>query len=118
MRLRLKQGEVASLANGGVVEETTPFGSGAGGRLRYALVADEAVTRMTATYADGSIVVTVPAGDARRWATSDEVGLSADQDVGGGDPLRILVEKDFACLEPRAGEDDRDAYPNPNASCD
>jgi hypothetical protein len=30
-------------------------------------------------------------------------------------PLNILVEKDFACLAPRAGEDERDMYPHPNA---
>jgi hypothetical protein len=27
--------------------------------------------------------------------------------------LRILVEKDFACLAPREGEDESDMFPNP-----
>jgi hypothetical protein len=31
--------------------------------------------------------------------------------------LQILVEKDFACLTPRKGEDDGDAFPNPNETC-
>ncbi|MGH8167708.1 MAG: DUF7009 family protein [Woeseiaceae bacterium] len=30
-----------------------------------------------------------------------------------GDELSILVEKDFACLAPREGEDDSDKFPNP-----
>ena len=37
-----------------------------------------------------------------------------DQDVGGDEPLRILVEKDFACLVEREGEDDSDAFPHPD----
>jgi hypothetical protein len=31
--------------------------------------------------------------------------------------LRILVEKDWNCLTPRAGEDDSDSFANPNKSC-
>jgi hypothetical protein len=29
--------------------------------------------------------------------------------------LGILVEKDFACLAPREGEDESDMYPHPEA---
>ena len=31
-----------------------------------------------------------------------------------GEKLSILIEKDFACLAPRAGEDEADMYPHPN----
>jgi hypothetical protein len=37
--------------------------------------------------------------------------------VGDGKTLRILVEKDFACLTKPPHEDDADAFPNPNKSC-
>ncbi len=35
------------------------------------------------------------------------------RDVDDGDSLKILVEKDFACLAPREGEDESDMYPHP-----
>ena len=36
--------------------------------------------------------------------------------TGAAGSLRILVEKDFACLQPRAHEDESDLFPNPDAS--
>jgi hypothetical protein len=32
--------------------------------------------------------------------------------------LKILVEKDFACLAPREGEDESDMFPHPKAATD
>jgi hypothetical protein len=49
---------------------------------------------------------------ARAWANGDEVGFE-----GLVGPLRVLVEKDYACLTERPHEDDADAFPNPNKSC-
>jgi hypothetical protein len=45
------------------------------------------------------------------------VGFEAEQSTGGSERLRILVEKDWACLTARDGEEDVDAFPNPNVSC-
>jgi hypothetical protein len=64
-----------------------------------------------------SIEVLAPNGLIERWAAGDDVGFEAQQDVPGGEPLRILVEKDWNCLTPRAGEDDSDSFANPNKSC-
>ena len=47
------------------------------------------------------------------WANSDEVSLLAHQENNSMNALRLLIEKDFACLITREGEDDSDAYPNP-----
>jgi len=43
------------------------------------------------------------------------VSIAASQILDEGDQLSILVEKDFACLAPREGEDETDMYPNPKA---
>ncbi len=113
IRLRLTQAEVQTLAEKGRVEDAIAFTPGS--RLVYAIAFGDAL----AARLDGARVeVTLPAAQAREWASSTRVGLEGEQPVGGGEPLRILVEKDFACLHPRKGEDDRDAYPNPNDSCD
>ncbi len=112
IRLRLTQGEVSALVEKGRVEEHLAFGGGA--RLSYALVADEAATAIAARYAEGAITVTVPLGKARTWASSDDVGFEAEQ-ATGGEVLRILVEKDWQCLKPRDGEEDKDAFPHPGS---
>jgi hypothetical protein len=44
----------------------------------------------------------------------NDVSLHGEQPLEHG-VLRILVEKDFTCVEPRDGEDQSDLYPNPKA---
>jgi hypothetical protein len=110
IRLRLTQGEVADLAAKGRIEEATVFGGGE--RFGYALVASAGATSVGARFVGGAIEVTVPAARARAWAASDEVGIEGEDGA-----LRIAIEKDFKCLTPRTGEDDADAFPNPNESC-
>ena len=44
----------------------------------------------------------------------DQVG-EGEQQHDNGDVLSILVEKDFACLAPREGEDESDMFPHPGA---
>lgn len=115
LRLRLSQREVDDLAAQGRVEDVIAFGAGPASRLVYALkVADDAPAPFA--HLEGAhIEVTIPAALAKRWTSTDEVGIEAEQPLGDGGVLRILVEKDFACLKPRAGEDDSDAFPNPSA---
>jgi hypothetical protein len=49
----------------------------------------------------------------RNWASTEKAGFETQQEIGNGKSLRILVEKDFACLERRDGEDESDAFPHP-----
>ena len=39
--------------------------------------------------------------------------ITAEQVLDDGGVLNILVEKDFACLAPREGEDESDMFPHP-----
>lgn len=114
IRLRLSQGEVARLAETGRVDDAIVFGPAR--QLSYSLVAAD-VPAPSATFEGSAIVVSVPRDRARAWAASDEVGIEAAHDVGNGATLSILIEKDFACLVPRKGEDDGDAFPNPRGAC-
>ncbi|HVH43515.1 MAG TPA: hypothetical protein VM925_14270 [Labilithrix sp.] len=113
IRLRLTQSEVAALAEDGRVEESIAFGPSA--RLTYAIAFGGST--LTAKFADALLEISVPADVARAWASGDSVGFEAAQDAGGGRTLRILVEKDFACLTERPNEDDTDAFRNPRSSC-
>ena len=114
VRLRLTRGEVQRVAEGGRVEDAVAFGPTQ--CLSYALVAAD-VSVPSATFDQAAIVVSIPHEQLHAWATSDDVGIEAQQSIGNGQALSILVEKDFACLTPRKGEDDGDAFPNPNETC-
>jgi hypothetical protein len=43
--------------------------------------------------------------------------LASLQPTASDAELRIVVEKDFACLTAREGEDESDNFANPNATC-
>lgn len=110
IRLRLSQTEVAQFQETGECHDAVHFGDST---LNYSLVASEKVSGIGSSFNQGNIVVTVPTHQGNKWASDEtEVGFSAD--MGS---LYILVEKDFACLTPRAREDESDNFPNPNEVC-
>ena len=115
IRLRLKQGEVAQVAAGeSIVEETHFPGSVLTCRLDVSETND-----IEANFSDGNLGISLPASQVLGWATTDEVSLTATQDLPGGATLNLLIEKDFSCLEPGHGrdhEDDADSFPHPSAT--
>ena len=113
LRLRLTQTEVQTLRAAGRVTAATAFPGGAS--FEYALECDDAISEMSATLHDGNVIVHVPGAMAREWADSDQVSLRSEQSASDGGSLSLLVEKDFACLAPREGEDESDMYPHPQA---
>jgi hypothetical protein len=116
LRLRLQQKEVKRILEDGVVREETPFGTA---MFSYELSVRGDVDAIKAELAGTTMRISLPTEVARKWATSDEVSLYGEQ-AGGREVLKILIEKDFACIKPRTSplwEDESDAYPNPNPSC-
>jgi Family of unknown function (DUF7009) len=110
LRLRLTRSEVARIARGLPVESTCRFPDDRA--LTYALVITDEPA-LGSTLASGRIEVSVPRAAAAQWADSNDVALgAAPQQIGR---LQILIEKDFACVVPRDGEDPADFYPNPKA---
>jgi hypothetical protein len=114
IRLRLNQDDVRRFVETGIVEETITFGHSAGSAFGYRLVRSDQPT-LTSNFDNGVITVAVPIDEALEWAETDRVGIEAvcDNDTSAG--LAILIEKDFACLTPRAGDDDKGTFPNPLA---
>lgn len=103
LRLRLTRPEVEALLAKGVVEEATTFPGGT--RFLYAV---ELSTSTTALCDAGGILVRIDRATGTAWCSSEDVSIAAE--IG---PLNILVEKDFACLNPRANEDPSKQYPHP-----
>ena len=112
LRLRLTQGEVRALAERGEVEDRISFPGGTA--LRYRLRVDGDSDEISAGYARDLIDIRVPGPLCERWCGTDLVTLSASQAMSGGE-LLITVEKDWACLAPREGEDESDNFAHPLA---
>jgi len=115
IRLRLKRGEVDQVAAGKSIEEETHF---PGSVLTYRLDVSES-KNIEADFANGKLVVSLPASKVTGWATTDEVSLAETQSLADGSTLTVLIEKDFSCLDPGHGrdhEDDVDSFPHPSAA--
>ena len=114
IRLRLKRGEVESLAAGNKLIEETEF---PGTVFSYSLELSDNED-MVASFDNGRIEISMPREIIPEWADTDLVTLYTEQELPDESKLEILVEKDFTCLEPghhRNCEDDQDTYPHPSA---
>jgi hypothetical protein len=83
-------------------------------RLVYRLRSDAAATAISASYQGNVLEIRLPQKLAREWCSTDLVTLSHSQPLPEG-ALRITLEKDFACLAPRADEDESDNFPHPQS---
>ena len=112
VRLRLDRSEVEAVGQGEKVVCRMHFPGGA--EFCYQLTSG-AVDAVTASFDGGCISVTLPPSVAEHWANDDsEVSIRGAAAIADGS-LTLLVEKDFECLEPRAGEDQSNRFVNPKA---
>lgn len=112
VRLRLARAEVDALRDNGVITSTTGFPGGR--KLSYSLQSSPASVSPAAFYSDNEITVRLPETLVLAWAATEQVSITGEQVLDAGEKLSILVEKDFACLAPRPGEDESDMYPHPD----
>jgi len=111
IRLRLTRSEVELVRNDGLGR--VPLAGR--NNFDYVLESSPATVKPEAHISNNVLTVRIPEAEIISWSESDEVSISASQILDGGDQLNILVEKDFACLVPREGEDENDMYPHPEA---
>jgi hypothetical protein len=110
VRLRVSKSELAQLAESGYTEDAVSFAPGS--QLRYRLdVAPEG--SVGAAFEPSLLRVVVPRRDVSAWLDPAAVSIRAEQAIGDGNVLKILVEKDFECLAPREDEDGTDLFDNP-----
>ena len=113
LRLRLMRGEVDELRQAGTVVARTGFPSGRA--LTYRIESSPASVKPEAFLSESEVTVRLPETSVLAWASSEQVSIAGEQQLMDGEMLRILVEKDFACLAPRDDEDETDMYPHPQA---
>jgi hypothetical protein len=111
VRLRLLQSEVNRIAEGKKVEESTHFNFKQ--TLTYTLTVSHNINEPKAEFKNGRLRIWLPIEMAKNWAISNEVGIESFQEVGNGDKLHILIEKDFKCLSSDIVEDQSDNFPHP-----
>ncbi len=113
IRLRLTRTEVDQARDDGLVRGRVPLSGGS--NFDYVLESSPATVKAEAHMSNNVLTVRVPESEILNWSGSDEVSIAATQKLGDGAELSILIEKDFACLTPREGEDESDMYPHPLA---
>ncbi len=113
IRLRLTRTEVDLVRTDGLVRGRVPLAGG--NNFDYVLESSPATVKPEAHISNNVLTVRVPEAEILSWSGSDDVSIAATQDLADGVELKILVEKDFACLAPREGEDETDMYPHPMA---
>lgn len=97
----------------GVVAALTGF---PGGRsLKYRVESSPAIVNPAAFFSDNTVTVRLPEATVLAWATTEQVSMPGEQVLDDGGTLKIVVEKDFACLTGREDEDESDMYPHPQA---
>ena len=115
VRLRLTQSEVARFSETGQIQEVIDFGGEPHKQFIYALERRAEIEEIQSHIANNHITIFVPEQIADEWTKTRKVGIENVQAIGDGKTLRLLIEKDFACLEPRQDEDEQDAFPHPSA---
>lgn len=116
VRLRLTRAEVDALNQHGLVSARTEF---PGGRtFEYQVESSPASVKPEAFFSESVISVRLPETLVLAWASSNQVSISGDQQIDDNETLKVLVEKDFACLAPREGEDESDMFPHPASQSD
>ena len=117
IRLRLLQTEVRRLRETGSISETIVFGISEAEKLTYSLHATEDAGEISARITGSKIEILLPLNSAENWIDSNEVGLYAEQKNSNQTVLKIVVEKDFVCVERPADADNKDAFPHPKMNC-
>ena len=112
IRLRLDREEVERIGAGERVDCATRFPSSES--FSYGLEVSGEQT--SAAFTGQGIVVNVPEAAAKAWAFDEsDVSIRGEVLLDEG-RLRILVEKDFECLEPREGESQSNRFANPKST--
>lgn len=117
IRVRLDRRDIERLIDEGHVVDAVRFGPGL--EFSYAVEAGPAPRELPkVSYSDGHLTIRINPVDVEEWLSGDRVGFDHDQPVDGG-TVRVLLEKDFACIDRPSGEEADDAYafPNPAVSC-
>jgi hypothetical protein len=113
VRFRLSKTDIEKLSSEGYLEEVTPFGNT---DFIYAVKKTTADSTLSAAFENGKILLHIPEKFTEGWAENNVVGHSGEMSLTNGESLKLLIEKDFKCLD-NVTEDQSDNYENPAKTC-
>ncbi len=115
LRFRLDKKDISDLEKSKKVRDETNFPTS---RFAFEILADSTISGIRAVYENSTISLRLPLVTNEKWIKSEDVGIYENIEFEpNASPLRLTIEKDFACLTVREGEDDTYAFPNPNETC-
>lgn len=114
LRIRLTKTDIENFNQQGMLEERTEFPEAVS--FEYALKCSPAINQLEAEFTNNRITILVPEKIAREWTETEIVGFENKLDIGQGNELFLLIEKDWVCLD-TTFEDQSDHFPNPHAVC-
>lgn len=115
IRYRLKEPEVREFKNAGIIIESIQLGSNSDSFLRFILRKCDN-DQISVQFENNTTVIQIPKDIANEWTGTGSVGFDAAIELENGITLKVLVEKDFECLEANK-EENIGAYPNPMKNC-
>jgi len=116
VRLRLNQTEVAQFVQAGELTERIEFPGPQPTAFRYCVRFGSTPGSGDVRFENGELAIIVPCDQASAWANhKDEIGLYYNHEIAGGGTLRVMIEKDYQCIDGPADEIDPAGYPNPLA---
>ena len=114
VRLRVLRSELAALTAGNTLRECVRLAPGPSGSITYALSVaqfDES-QNLEILCTNGNVCVRVSHEAFAQWRRPEEVGIYARLETGGDEPLQVIIEKDFACLD-RSDQSNQDTFEHP-----
>ena len=115
IRLRLRQKEVFYFQETGTFTETISFGPGRAYQLSFVLK-KSSCNEFKIAFHRNTVTIEAPDSVCNEWTNTDLVGFEECIDTDLEYKVKILVEKDFKCLDGSDAENEG-AYENPNVQC-
>lgn len=108
VRVRVRKPDIQALVSDGFIEKSLRTGAGTADVFAYRLELVETPGWELRSLPRG-ISISIPQAVANQWAATETVGISFTAPWG----VRVLIEKDFPCLEPRPGETEDGTFARP-----
>jgi hypothetical protein len=110
VRFRVRKPDLETLLRQGSLTERLVVDPASGAGIEFRLELAQGIDALELAAQKSGCAIRVPHAMAIAWAASSEVGLHGETAWG----VRLIVEKDFACLEPRPGEANDGTFPRPS----
>ena len=115
IRFRIQKPEIDRLKSNGLITAFTPLGMGVDSGLHYEVRLAN-VNAPEIVFSENKVSLLIPENMGLSWCEGNDVGIYGQQKVAENKQLKILLEKDFKCLDDTV-EDQSDMFPNPKEVC-